>query len=114
MSSQETILKTDKLTKTFGVSVVANDEVSFNVRKGEIHCLLGENGAGKSTLTECLYGYYKPDSGDIYYKGKKVSFASPSEAIKQGIGMVHQHFQLVEPLSVIENIIVVKIGIAFP
>lgn len=106
MASNEIILKTDKLTKTFGTSVVANDAVSFDVRKGEIHCLLGENGAGKSTLAECLYGYYKPDSGDIYYKGKKVTFASPSEAIAQGIGMVHQHFQLVEPLSVIENIIV--------
>lgn len=101
----ETLLQVKNLTKTFG-PVLANDNISFDVREGEIHCLLGENGAGKSTLTECIYGYYRPDSGDIFYRGEKVSFQSPNDAIKLGIGMVHQHFVLVEPLSVVENIIV--------
>ena len=99
------ILKVEELTKRFG-SVVANDAVSLEVQRGEIHCLLGENGAGKSTLAECIYGFYKPDSGRIYFDGDLVNLATPSDAIELGIGMVHQHFVLVPPLTVIENVIV--------
>lgn len=105
MEKSEPLLRTVKLTKKFG-SVIANKEVSIEINPGEIHCFLGENGAGKSTLSECLYGFYSPESGDIYFDGKKVKIKSPSDAIHLGIGMVHQHFILVRPLSVIENIIV--------
>lgn len=98
------LLETFQLTKRFPL-VLANDKVNLQVRRGEIHCLLGENGAGKSTLAECLYGFYKPEEGDIRIDGKCVSLSSPNDAIRLGIGMVHQHFVLVEPLSVIENVI---------
>ena len=101
----DALLRTEDLTKTFH-QVVANDRVSFDVQPGEIHCLLGENGAGKSTLAECLYGYYRPDSGRIYFDGKHVELTSPAHAIKVGIGMVHQHFVLVDSLSVLENVVV--------
>jgi ABC-type uncharacterized transport system ATPase subunit len=101
---QETYLvEAFELTKRFPL-VLANDKVNLQVRKGEIHCLLGENGAGKTTLAECLYGFYKPEEGDIRFNGKCVNLSSPSDAIRLGIGMVHQHFVLVEPLSVIENV----------
>lgn len=99
------LLKVEELTKRFG-QVVANDAVSLDVQRGEIHCLLGENGAGKSTLAECIYGFYKPESGRIYFEGELVNLATPSDAIDLGIGMVHQHFVLVPPLTVIENVIV--------
>lgn len=101
----EPLLKVENLTKRFP-QVLANDDISFEIKKGEIHCLLGENGAGKTTLAECLYGYYRPDAGRIFFKGKEVSLNSPSDAIELGIGMVHQHFVLVPPLSVIENVVV--------
>ena len=97
------LLEAFQLTKRFPL-VLANDKVDFKVRRGEIHCLLGENGAGKTTLAECLYGFYKPEEGDIRFNGKCVALSSPNDAIRLGIGMVHQHFVLVEPLSVIENI----------
>src|SRR4030042_815171 len=97
------VIETRNLTKLFP-NVIANDDISIDFRRGEIHCLLCENGAGKTTLAECLFGYYQLDSGEIYYKGKKVVLSSPSDAIKLGIGMVHQHFVLVRPFSVIENI----------
>ena len=97
------LLETFQLTKRFPL-VLANDKVNLQVRRGEIHCLLGENGAGKTTLAECLYGFYKPEEGDIRINGKCVSLSSPNDAIHLGIGMVHQHFVLVEPLSVIENV----------
>lgn len=100
----ELLFNTINLTKNFPL-VVANDQINFDIRKGEIHCLLGENGAGKTTLAKCLYGYYQPDTGEICYKGKPVNFSSPSDAIKLGIGMVHQHFMLVEPHTVLENIV---------
>ncbi len=98
------LLETFQLTKRFPL-VLANDKVDFNIRLGEIHCLLGENGAGKTTLAECLYGFYKPEEGVIRFDGKNVALSSPNDAIRLGIGMVHQHFVLVEPLSVIENVI---------
>ncbi len=104
-SSRTPILKAENVTKRFH-QVVANDAVSFDVMPGEIHCLLGENGAGKSTLAECLYGFLRPDSGRIFFEDKPVDVNSPAEAIKLGIGMVHQHFVLVNNLSVLENVIV--------
>lgn len=103
--SDPLLLETIGLTKRFG-SVVANDGIDFNLRRGEIHCLLGENGAGKSTLAECLYGYYRPEAGEIRCAGSPVSLSSPSDAISLGIGMVHQHFILIEPLTVVENIVI--------
>src|SRR5512133_1222717 len=84
--------------------VLANDRVSFDVRAGEVHALLGENGAGKSTLMRQLYGLYRPDEGEIRLDGKPVAFHSPQDAIKAGIGMIHQHFMLVPSLTVAENV----------
>jgi simple sugar transport system ATP-binding protein len=98
-------LQIKNLTKRFG-TVIANDRVTFDVRRGEIHCLFGENGAGKSTLAECIYGTYRPESGAICFNGELVEFNSPRDAIQLGIGMIHQHFVLVPPLTVLENIIV--------
>jgi len=98
------LLETRKLTKQFPL-VLANDAVDFEVREGEIHCLLGENGAGKSTLAESLFGFYSPDAGEIYWKGEKVDISSPAAAMDLGIGMVHQHFMLVDTHSVLENIL---------
>jgi ABC-type uncharacterized transport system ATPase subunit len=85
--------------------VLANDEVTIDLRKGEVHALIGENGAGKSTLMRVLYGLYPPDGGTIRVKGEMVKIASPRDAIALGIGMVHQHFVLVDPFTVAENII---------
>jgi general nucleoside transport system ATP-binding protein len=98
------LLETRGLTKKFPM-VLANDAVDFEVREGEIHCLLGENGAGKSTLAESLFGFYSPDAGEIHWKGEKVEIGSPSQAMELGIGMVHQHFMLVDTHSVLENIL---------
>jgi general nucleoside transport system ATP-binding protein len=105
MDDGDKLLETRHLSKTFG-DVLANDDISFSIRRGEIHCLLGENGAGKSTFAECLYGFYHPDSGEIYLECEEARINSPSDAIKLGIGMVHQHFILVQPLTVLENIVV--------
>ena len=91
------------ITKTFG-SVVANHDVSLNVRQGEILALLGENGSGKTTLMNMLSGIYKPDSGQIFVDGKEVSIDSPEDAKRLGIGMVHQHFKLVDVFSAADNI----------
>lgn len=85
--------------------VLANDHVDFNLKKGEIHALLGENGAGKSTLMNILAGLYKPDAGMIFVNGKPVSLSSPKQAIAVGIGMIHQHFMLVPSQTVTENIL---------
>jgi simple sugar transport system ATP-binding protein len=93
-----------KITKSFG-SVIANEDVDLKVQSGEIHALLGENGAGKSTLMNMLSGIYNPDSGSIFIRGKKVQLKSPKESIECGIGMVHQHFKLVERFTARENII---------
>ncbi|MBS4537775.1 ABC transporter ATP-binding protein [Clostridium sp. D2Q-11] len=92
------------ITKKFG-NFTANDHINLTVHKGEVHALLGENGAGKTTLMNVLYGLYHPTSGDIYIRGEKTNINDPNVAIKKGIGMVHQHFMLVEPFTVAENII---------
>lgn len=101
----EPLVRIEHLCKSFG-SLMANQDISFNIQKGEVHCLLGENGAGKSTLSESLYGFYKPDSGKIYMEGKLLTLDSPRDAVNAGIGMVHQHFILAQPMSVVENIVV--------
>src|SRR6187549_3906746 len=85
--------------------VLANDQVDFDLRRGEIHALLGENGAGKSTLMNILAGLYRPDAGTIVVDGKPSVFASPRQAIEAGIGMIHQHFMLVPSQTVTENIL---------
>ncbi len=100
----EIALEMKNITKRFPL-VVANDKVSFTAYKGEIHALVGENGAGKSTLMSILYGLYQADSGQIFINGKKVNIANPNVAINLKIGMVHQHFMLIPPLTVAENII---------
>ena len=84
--------------------VLANDCVDFDVRAGEIHALLGENGAGKSTLMRCLYGMYQPEEGEILFDDQPVRLRSPADAIKAGVGMIHQHFMLVPVFTVAENI----------
>lgn len=98
------ILSVRGLTKRFG-EVVANDHIDLDIAEGEIHGLLGENGAGKSVLSSCIYGLYRPDEGKIFLRGKEVPITSPSDAIRLGIGMVHQHLTLVPRLSVWENIV---------
>ncbi len=98
------ILETKDIVKQFP-KVLANKDISIHLKQGEILSLLGENGAGKSTLMNILYGLYRPSSGSIYLDGDEVSFNSPKDAIDSGLGMVHQHFMLVGPLTVTENII---------
>ncbi|MCI7619414.1 MAG: ATP-binding cassette domain-containing protein, partial [Firmicutes bacterium] len=85
--------------------VLANDQVTFDIRKGEIFALVGENGAGKSTLMNILYGIHEPTDGNVYINGSKVEKFSPSEAISMGVGMVHQHFMLVPSFTVAQNIV---------
>src|SRR5438105_14691218 len=85
--------------------IVANDDVNLDIRRGEVHALLGENGAGKSTLMNILYGLYHPDAGEILLHGKPVTFGSARDAIQAGIGMVHQHFMLIPVMTVAENIV---------
>ena len=98
------MLELKNITKTFG-DVVANDNVSINIKKGTIHAIVGENGAGKSTIMRIAYGFYTADSGEILFDGKPVSINDPHDAIDLGIGMVHQHFMLVDTMTVAENII---------
>ncbi|MFQ5342914.1 MAG: ABC transporter ATP-binding protein [Anaerolineae bacterium] len=93
--------------------VVASDHVDLQVQAGEIHALLGENGAGKSTLMNILSGLYRPDAGEIYVHGRRADIGSPRDAINLGIGMVYQHFMLVEPMTVIENIMLGLDGVGF-
>jgi general nucleoside transport system ATP-binding protein len=92
------------VTKRFP-GVVANEDVSLDVRAGEVHCLLGENGAGKSTLMNVVFGLYEPTEGEIRVRGRAVRFGSSRDAIAAGIGMVHQHFQLIPVLTVVENVV---------
>ncbi len=100
----EYALKLENITKRYPL-VLANDHISLGVKWGEVLALVGENGAGKSTLMKIVYGLVKPDEGEIYVDGKPVEIQSPSDAIALGIGMVHQHFMLVDTLSVLDNVI---------
>ncbi len=100
---QNIYVKMEGISKSFG-TVKANDNINLTVKKGEIHALLGENGAGKSTLMNMLSGFYKPDSGSIYIHGQPVKFDSPKDSIKKGIGMIHQHYKLVEAMTAVQNI----------
>ena len=100
----EYIVEMKHITKRFP-GIVANDDVTLQIKKGEIFALLGENGAGKSTLMSMLFGMYEPDEGEIYIRGKKERISSPSYASKLNIGMVHQHFKLVSNYTIAENII---------
>jgi general nucleoside transport system ATP-binding protein len=98
------VLQLHSITKRFP-GVLANDAIDLDLRRGEVHALLGENGAGKSTLMNVVYGLYRPDEGEILINGTPVTLSSPGEAIKHGIGMVHQHFMLIPVMSVAENIV---------
>ena len=100
----EEFLRMEHVSKRFG-DFYANKDINLTVYKGEVLTLLGENGAGKSTLMNVLIGLYQPTEGSIYLNGKKVRIDSPAQAVKLGIGMVHQHFMLVEAMTVFENII---------
>ena len=98
------VIEMKEITKKFG-DFVANDHINLSIQKGEIHALLGENGAGKSTLMNMLAGLLQPTSGEIVVNGESVTIDSPSKSSQLGIGMVHQHFMLVEAFTVAENII---------
>ncbi|MEM7799542.1 MAG: ABC transporter ATP-binding protein [Chloroflexota bacterium] len=99
------VLEVKNITKRFPGGVVANSGVNFDLKQGEIHALLGENGAGKSTLMNVIYGLYQPTEGSIAIEGQDVMIANPKDAIRRGIGMVHQHFMLVPVFTVAENIV---------
>ncbi len=104
MDEGTVVVQMKDIVKKFG-DFTANDHINLTVHKGEVHAILGENGAGKSTMMNVLCGLYKPTSGQILINGKEVQFSSPKDAINIGIGMVHQHFMLIQPFTVTENII---------
>ena len=104
MDESKVVIQMKDITKKFG-DFTANDNIQLTVHKGEVHALLGENGAGKSTMMNVLCGLYKPTSGQIYLNEEPVNFQSPKDAIDRGIGMVHQHFMLIQPFTVTDNII---------
>lgn len=101
---REPVLELKGIVKRFG-ALVASDHVDFELRRGEVHALLGENGAGKSTLMNVLYGLTRPDEGEVRIRGEAVTITSPGDAIARGIGMVHQHFMLIPVMTVAENIV---------
>jgi len=102
--SSQYAIRTDGVTKRFP-GVVANDSVDFAVERGTVHALVGENGAGKTTLMNIIYGLYEPTEGTLYVDGEPRSFESPRDAIDAGIGMIHQHFMLVDPMTIAENLV---------
>ncbi len=104
MDESKVVIQMKDIVKKFG-DFTANDHINLTVHKGEVHAILGENGAGKSTMMNVLCGLYKPTSGEILINGKEVQFSSPKDAIDIGIGMVHQHFMLIQPFTVADNII---------
>ncbi len=99
------IIEFKNITKAFGTKVIANKNVSFEIYKGEVLSLLGENGSGKTTLMNILAGIYYPDEGDIFVNGKAANITSPKDAYALNIGMVHQHFKLVDTFTALENIV---------
>ncbi len=103
MALEAPMIQLQGIKKRFG-TVLANDGIDLEVKKGEVHAIFGENGAGKSTLMKILYGLIKPDEGEIYIEGQKVVFHSPADALEFGVGMVHQTFKLVPTLSVLDNV----------
>jgi general nucleoside transport system ATP-binding protein len=107
MPERAQVLEMRHVTKRFP-GIVANDDIGFDLREGEVHALLGENGAGKSTLMNILYGLYHPDSGEILIRGRPVRLGSPNAAIRAGVGMVHQHFMLIPVMTVTENIVLAQ------
>lgn len=109
MNKMSTAIRMENISKSFG-KVLANKNINFEAVKGEIHALLGENGAGKSTLMNMLSGIYTPDSGSIFIHGKETHFHSPKESIQAGIGMIHQHFKLVDVLTARESIMLGERG----
>ena len=104
MDESKIVVQMKDITKKFG-DFTANDNIQLTVHKGEVHALLGENGAGKSTMMNVLCGLYKPTSGQLYFNEKPVNFNGPKDAMDIGIGMVHQHFMLIQPFTVTDNII---------
>ena len=104
MQNAQAAVSMRDITKTFG-SIVANDQVRLDIFREEILALLGENGSGKTTLMNMLSGIYYPDAGHIFVEGKEVSIRNPKDAYDLGIGMIHQHFKLVDVLTAAENII---------
>ncbi len=100
----EYVIEMRNIRKEFP-GIVANDDITLQLKKGEIHALLGENGAGKSTLMSVLFGLYQPEQGTIYKNGQKVDIKDPNDATALGIGMVHQHFKLIDVFTVLDNII---------
>ena len=104
---QDTIVKFENISMQFP-GVLANDDVSLEIKKGEVFALVGENGAGKSTLMNILYGIHRPTDGNVYVKGEKLEKFKPMEAIERGVGMVHQHFMLVPSFTVAQNIVLSK------
>jgi ABC-type uncharacterized transport system ATPase subunit len=110
--NNQVFVRMEDICKTFG-TVKANDHINFEVNIGEIHALLGENGAGKSTLMNMLSGIYKPDSGSIYIHNQETKIGSPKESIEKGIGMIHQHYKLVEVQTAKDNVILGQTGSIF-
>src|SRR5262245_52182087 len=98
------IIEMRGITKRFG-AVIANDHIDLSIPANTIHAIVGENGAGKSTIMKILYGFYSADEGEILIDGVKREMRSPQDALALGLGMVHQHFMLVPPMTVIENIV---------
>ena len=104
-NTQDYVIEMLHITKEFP-GIKANDDITLQLRHGEIHALLGENGSGKTTLMNMLSGIYTPDAGTIRINGKDVHFSSPKDSIKMGIGMIHQHFKLVDVMTAKENILI--------
>ncbi|MBO4359096.1 MAG: ATP-binding cassette domain-containing protein, partial [Erysipelotrichaceae bacterium] len=103
---KEAAVKMRHITKAFGKKVIANEDVDLDIYRGEILSLLGENGSGKTTLMNMLSGVYYPDEGEIFFDGQPVSIASPKDAYDLGIGMIHQHFKLIDVFTALENILI--------